>query len=1021
MRKHSVLEQLAAASIAILTVLIATVSSATADTGLKRVLVLHSYHKGLGWTDSIAQGIEKTFRTSGQPIEIFTEYMDTKRIFDEKYLGDLTALFKYKYRNRRFDAIISSDDHAFQFLLSHHDTIFPGAPVVFCGVNYFKDEMIADTADFTGVVESFSIKGTIDAALTINPNLRSVYSVVDKTVTGKANLKLLEQIIPLYGDRLTFITITDKDMAEVQQEVSHLPHESIVLLLAFTSDHSGNTFSLEQSADLITAASNCPVYSFWDFHLDHGVVGGMLTTGFSQGVAAAELALRVLSGERPAAIPVIKDGGPNRYIFDDSVLKRFDLPASRLPAGSTVINRPPSFYDQYRRLVWQVALAFGMLLLFTVVIALNLLERRAVETKLKKSEDKFRTLVETSSDWIWEVDARGRYTYVSPKIKELLGYAPEEVIGKTPFDFMAPAEAERIGALFAEVSRQRLPIEQLINTNLSKNGREVILETTGAPILSADGTLLGYRGIDRDITDRQQAAQELRESEARFRDLAELLPETVYEVDLQGRLRFTNKSGFDQFLYTPEDLEIGFNIATLIDPADHGKMMDNITRILQGEDLGLNEYTAIRKDGSRFPVMARSSLILKDGEPVGMRGFLIDISERKRLEERFHLAQRMESIGTLAGGIAHNFNNLLMGIQGRASLIQIDLEPDAPQMEHAKGIEEYVKSASQLTKQLLGFARSGKYDLKATDLNTLLEKTIDMFGRTRKELRISKKFADNLYTAVVDRSQIEQVLLNLFVNAWQAMPDGGDLTVSTRNLSLSVEAAQAHGVGPGDYGVIEVSDTGIGMDDKTRERIFEPFFSTKSRDRGTGLGLASAYGIVKHHNGAITVASKPGDGTTFTVLLPASRKTPVAIPHITETITRGSETILLVDDEEMILSVGEALLTRLGYHVITAGGGKKAVSVFTERTSDIDLVVLDLIMPDLSGRETFAQLKAVSPSVRVLLSSGYSIEGEASEILKNGCSGFIQKPFDLQQLSLKIRGILDNDCEMPEATDSRET
>ena len=867
-----------AALVAAATMLLAsTVIAAAPD--LKRVLVLHSYHRGLGWTDSIAQGIDEVLGRSGLAIETFTEYMDTKRIFDEQYLDDLASLFRYKYRNRRFDIIISSDDYAFQFLLTHRDDIFPQTPVVFCGVNYFKDEFISKAPGFTGVVESFSIKDTIDAALSINPDLRRVYSVVDATITGKANLKLLEGVIPHYQGRLEFITITDADMTAVQETVGRLPANSIVLLLAFTTDRSGNTFSLEQSADLITAACNRPVFSFWDFHLNHGIAGGMITTGLSHGQAAAELALRIIGGQNPADIPVIKES-PNRYIFDNAVLKRFDIPISRLPAGSRLINRSPSFYEQHKRLVWQVVLSFGILILVTGIITVYLLRLRATESAL-------------------------------------------------------------------------------------------------------------------------------RDSEARFRDLAEMLPETIYEVDLHNNFLYANKSGLDQFGYTPRDLKEGITVTALIDPADHERIGHNIGRLLQGEDIGLSEYTAVRKDGTRFPVISRSAVIFKDGQPAGLRGFLIDISERKRLEEQFQLARRMESVGTLAGGIAHDFNNLLMGIQGRASLVQLTLDAADPSMEHIKGIEEYVRNASHLTKQLLGFAQSGKYDLKATALNALIGRTVETFGHTRSELRIHKRFAEDLRTAMVDRNQIEQVLLNLLINAWQAMPDGGDLTITTQNRSLSAPEGRLHGVEAGDYVVIQLTDTGIGMSAKIRKRIFEPFFSTKSRARGTGLGLASAYGIVKNHGGALTVASEPGQGSTFTVLLPASGRPPEETMQITNAATRGSETILLVDDEEMILSVGAELLKHLGYRVFLADGGKAALEKFTANAAAIDLVILDLIMPDLGGRETFERLRSISPNVRVLLSSGYSINGEASEILDKGCNGFIQKPFNLQQLARKIRSVLD--------------
>jgi two-component system, cell cycle sensor histidine kinase and response regulator CckA len=984
---------------------------AKSQVDIKRVLVLHSYHKGLGWTDSISEGIETALKKSEAPVEIFYEFMDTKRIFDETYLAELAKLYRYKYRKRRFDAIISSDDHAFRFLLAHQEKLFPQTPVVFCGVNFFKDDFIAGTDYFTGVVESFSIQGTIDGALAIDPEIRRIYAVVDKTVTGQANRKLLDAVIPKYAGRLQFKYITDMDMRQVRETVSRLPDKSMVLLLSYTSDRSGNTFSLEQSAELVCRASNRPVFGFWDFYLNHGIVGGMLTTGISHGSEAAKMALRIMNGEKPADIPVLRES-PNRYIYDDAEMRKFGISPEQLPAGSTVINRPLTFYQQYRSLVWQVVIAFGVLLVFTAILTFNLFRRRAAEKMLIKSEDKFRALVETTSDWIWEVDTRGRFTYVSPKIKDLLGYEPEEVLGKPPLELITPEEARRIAPNLEQAVTHETPFEQSINVNSQKQDREVILETTGVPFRDEEGRLAGYRGIGRDITSRHRAEAALQESEARFRDMAELLPETIFEMDLDGNLTYANKSGFNQFRFTPGDLEEGLSLESIIAPSHHARLKENVSRILAGEDLGLNEYTALRRDGSRFPVIARSAVILKEGRPVGLRGFLIDISDRKRLEEQFQQAQRMESIGTLAGGIAHDFNNLLMGIQGRIQLLQKDADPASPQMEHLQSIFDHVRSASRLTGQLLGFARAGKYDPKATNLNALIEKTVDMFGRTRKELRIHQKLAGDLMSVVVDRSQIEQVLLNLFVNSWQAMTEGGDITVETRNTTLSEKEKRRYNITPGDYAVITVSDTGVGMDAKTQERIFEPFFSTKPRGRGTGLGLASAYGIIRNHNGAIHVTSSPGDGAAFTILLPAVEGEAESDIARVQEIPLGTETILLVDDEEMILAVATDLLETLGYRVITANGGHAALSVYAEKGKDIDLVLLDVIMPDLSGKETFAQLKAMNPQIRVLLSSGYSLDGEAAAIMQQGCEGFIQKPFDLEQLSNKIREVLNDNADV---------
>jgi len=324
-------------------------------------------------------------------------------------------------------------------------------------------------------------------------------------------------------------------------------------------------------------------------------------------------------------------------------------------------------------------------------------------------------------------------------------------------------------------------------------------------------------------------------------------------------------------------------------------------------------------------------------------------------------------------------------------------------------MEDYVKRGSELTRQILGFARGGKYEVKPTDLNDLLEKSSKMFSRTKKEIPIHKKFQADLWPVEVDRGQIEQVLLNLFVNAWQAMPVGGKLFLETKNLVLEEgDYAKPYMLNPGKYVRISVTDTGVGMDKSTRERIFEPFFTTKEVGRGTGLGLASAYGIIKNHNGVIDVSSEKDRGTTFQIYLPTSNKEVLTENVKNGQTYKGRETILLVDDEEMIADIGKRMLEKLGYRVFLAESGQSALTVYEAHRDRIGLVILDMIMPGMGGSETFDQLKEMDPSLRVLLSSGYSLNGQASQIMKRGCNGFIQKPFNIEQISKKIREILDN-------------
>jgi CheY-like chemotaxis protein len=330
-----------------------------------------------------------------------------------------------------------------------------------------------------------------------------------------------------------------------------------------------------------------------------------------------------------------------------------------------------------------------------------------------------------------------------------------------------------------------------------------------------------------------------------------------------------------------------------------------------------------------------------------------------------------------------------------------------PDFEHLRGIEGHIESAADLTRQLLGFARGGKYEVKPTDLNELIKKENRMFGRTKKEITIHAKYAENLWSVEIDRGQIEQVFLNLYVNAWQAMPGSGDLYVETENVTLDENYLKPFSAKPGKYVKISVTDTGIGMDKATRERIFDPFFTTKKMGRGTGLGLASAYGIVKNHGGFINVYSEKGHGSTFNIYLPASEKEVMKEKTVGSDALRGSETVLLVDDEDMIIDVAEEVLKQLGYNVLVARSGKEAIEIYEENKERIDMVILDMIMPDISGGDTYDRMKEMDPDVKVLLSSGYSINGQAKEILDRGCNGFIQKPYKMRQLSQKLREILD--------------
>jgi two-component system cell cycle sensor histidine kinase/response regulator CckA len=399
----------------------------------------------------------------------------------------------------------------------------------------------------------------------------------------------------------------------------------------------------------------------------------------------------------------------------------------------------------------------------------------------------------------------------------------------------------------------------------------------------------------------------------------------------------------------------------------------------------------------------------QDGRVSSVIEYVRDISERKLLEERFIQAQKMESIGLLAGGIAHDFNNILGGILGYASWLKTNINHDHPFFRPIDTIEKSASRAAELTAQLLAFARGGKYDIRPSSLNSVISESMKILaGTLDKSIAIETSLDESLPTVEIDIGQIQQVLMNLCVNARDAMPGGGRLTIQSSVARLSESEARSQpDAKPGWFAVLSVSDTGVGMDDGVKRRIFEPFFTTKEKGKGTGLGLSMVYGVVKNHGGFINVYSETGQGSTFKVYLPLSGK-PEILESATEAeVTGGHETILIIDDEEAIRQVASDILGSYGYRVRLAADGEEGVSIYRRQARQIDMVILDMVMPRQGGRETFLELKKIDPKVRVLFSTGYSQNEKVNEIMALGVRGFIQKPYQVRDLLAKVRDILD--------------
>ncbi len=518
--------------------------------------------------------------------------------------------------------------------------------------------------------------------------------------------------------------------------------------------------------------------------------------------------------------------------------------------------------------------------------------------------------------------------------------------------------------------------------------------------------------IRLEVKARRRMEAAVRESEEKYRLLVENANEAIFILQ-DDQIKFTNPKAeeiFNRLAIQPS----GAALAKCIHPNERDRVIEWYQRRLEGRELPYSLMFRLEGEHRASIWVELNSILIKLNGEAATLNFIRDVTLQKKLEEQFYQSQKMESIGTLAGGIAHDFNNLLMGIQGNVSVMNLEAEGGGPLQESLQSIERCVQSGSQLTNQLLAFARGGKYIVKPCNLNSIVNKASEIFGRTKREVNIHRVFARDIWSVEVDSGQIEQVLMNLFVNAWQAMPDGGDLFIEIENVELDdhYTRIKPYNIRPGRYVKLSVTDTGVGMDTETRKRIFEPFFSTKEKGMGTGLGLASAYGIVKNHGGFINCYSEVGHGTTFNIYFPESEKAIVdeergRDDELVTGVPGGGETILFIDDEDEILAVGRKILGSLGYRVITAPDGKTSLEIYTDRGDEIDLVVLDYVMPGMGGREVFETLRRIDPDVRVLLSSGYSSNNQVAHMLENGCKGFIQKPYDAVRMARKIREILD--------------
>ena len=671
-------------------------------------------------------------------------------------------------------------------------------------------------------------------------------------------------------------------------------------------------------------------------------------------------------------------------------------------------------------------------------IAMDITDRKRVEEELerhrhhleelvaerteevKESEKKYRALAENPNSIVIHFDPTGVMTFVNKYAADLFGYSIEEMIGKTSVELIQDeinSDGRTSREFFDDLLKKPNKYKINENENITKDGKRLWISWSNTPTYDDQGELTGILSTGFDATERKLAEVELRESEERFRAVVENINAAIFIVK-KGRYVYANQYGCRLMGLSRDDL-IGRSIADFVPPEEMPFLKDRHLRRLAGEVItDIIEHKIFNADGETKWIQTNGAIISWQGEPANL-AFVIDVTPTKkaqekgaRLESQLRQAQKMESLGTLAGGIAHDFNNILSVIIGYSELAMERARVDGTDTHLVEEILKAGERAKELVIQILTFSRKMEPELKPTDLNRIIEQIEKMLGRTLpKMVLIELRPAKDIWPVNADPGQITQVLMNLCTNSNDAMPEGGRLTIETRNVALDKEWSDQYAdAAPGDYVQLTVYDTGQGIDKDALEHIFDPFFTQKEVGKGTGLGLAMVYGIVKNHGGFITCHSELGRGTAFKVFLPAIRlaeesKTPDK--SLDKELQGGNETILLVDDEEAIRDLGETILTSQGYRVVSAETGEEALAVYKQSGAAIDLIVLDINMPGMGGRKCLKELLKLNPAVKVIISSGYSSNGQLKNVIAEGATEFIPKPFTISEILSKVRQVLD--------------
>lgn len=994
------------------------VPRAVAGNDSKNILYLNSYHDGYIWSEGIYAGIRGILMSSDLKLNLQHEYLDSRRFNYSDIAPLLYALFWKKFHDKKIDLIITSDNPALHFMLEYGPELFPSVPVVFCGYNA-PPGTIFPGMEITGIIENLDFSANIRLARNLQPDLNRMIIINGPSSTGNAVYKYMESILPEFSNLLTFETWSDYSMQELVEHVSHQdPRTTAFYFFPVSMDVEGRFYSAVEILDVLHKVSKAQFYSNWNFLLGHGIIGGKITTGHAHGEAAAKMALRVLNGEAASSIPIesyLQVG----YMFDYNEITHHDIDVSLLPKGSSFINMPAAFYSVSKNIVWLLSAVLAAFIACLAFMLFKTINRRRIETRGKEQLTFLRLLMDTVPVPIYSEDIFGRISECNVAFEKFFSLTREQILNRSDSD--CPPGLKELGKTGRKIATTQGRMGSGELSIIDGKGREHTAVLHHTTYVQPNGEPRGFVGAIIDYTDREKAARDLAASQVMLKLVLDNIPQLVYWKDLNHDFLGANRA-FAEFFKINRDKLIGTStrdfFMTLIEP---GRVQDILTmdqNIMTPGKPVRNFRIRSRIRGNTFILDSnRIPLLDPEGNAVGVLITADDISDRLMLQQQLIQSQKMEAIGTLAGGIAHDFNNILTSIINSIELVLDDLNSGSASYVDLSRALRAANQGSRLVRQILSFSRSSVEGFVSTDIKEAINDALYLMKASLpRNIQLWKNITGLPTFMQADPIQIHQVVLNLCTNSSHALKEsGGVVEVSLAHTRVTHQQAIDMEIDEGEYALLSITDNGPGIPPENIGKIFVPFFTTKAKGEGTGLGLPVVHGIVKAHRGAIQVFSIPWQKTVFNVYLPLDPNVAahagneredekmVGSAAMVESALQKSRILFVEDDESQLYIVPKAM-QGLGYTVSAFMSGEDAIKEICANPENIAALVSDFDMPRMNGLDLARAVSKYAPDLPIILISGRGIAADKAAACPN-IKEIIQKPYNRDILDLAIRRV----------------